>query len=859
MDINSRFYGCESLGFPAVFNYDFSTNKSVRGINDRDFRWEDVAVESVYQLNEATLNGSFETTTFVPTNHTGVNFLSSGVVVSTAYTGWTATGSYNTYIGISGIYVNSGNLPGVLSSFQAHPLDGDKAIGMYCFNTGSPPILYTNPISTGEEGPIVPGGNHQLYLKAKLNYGSSAQLKSYIRGWSAGTIVAYYDALSGVWQLTAPTGSYTISSGISTIKHNFTCATFPAATPDHYDCYITNLTSGSFVTIDDVHIDAYYKKNAYIDYLVPSGYFIQVTPDLGWHNILSMFESSSDTINPHLRTLGPYAVDLASLTDNLDNSVTATIDYSDFINSTTSNFKRYLWRAIPVTPNGEVGAGGLPQKFNYVGDQVNTLFTVNPVVDDPTSTTKILTGNKGPTMTILVDGTTDNPNLSYPSATTWRLSINLSSASRVISLQGVDVGGATSSVRKITLTNVLYEQNSTALWNVFDEHGLVADVERLPNESNYSYAERIKSKHKNKAGPNFVGISNGAANELNISKITEAIVIEIDKNQYGTSKVNNILVEITSYSLRLSAESFVITERLFVDPIYNTVDLSYRPKDYPVYAELINVGKLDIKDFSIIEVVEDYLIKNQYKVDNKLAAGKYIDVTYTYYKEFLYKEYHTLFDLITAVNNFTDSTGQKVVKINISNKLSGGESCLGLYITQKTVTPSQSISIDWSPIYLKKVSDRGYRDYFISNNETIKETKYYEYIKELKDNIRIFWGSVETDKDRWDSNVNENLALDSIPTLFDPPLSKMLSVITGQETRLEAVNAWARGYKGFNSEYLKNVGLTQDLFQPGVGHTYDLVPSININTTSIDINTSLESNISETQNNNNILIFSGQR
>lgn len=859
MDINSRFYGCESLGFPAVFNYDFDTNKSVRGINDRDFRWEDVAVESVYQLNEATLNGSFETSSFSPSNHTGINFLSSGSTVSTAYTGWTMTGSYNTYIGISGIYVYSGNLPGVTSSFQAHPLDGNMAVGMYCFNTGSAPIVFSNPISTGEEGPIVPGGNHQLYLKAKLNYGTTSNIKSYIRGWSAGTVVAYYDSLSGIWQLTAPTGSYTVSSGITTIKHNFTCATFPAATPDHYDCYITNLTSGTFVTIDDVHIDAYYKKNAYIDYLVPSGYFIQVTPDLGWHNVLSMFDSNDGTINPHLKTLGPYAVNLGSLSDNLDNSVTATVDYSDFINSTTSNFKRYLWRAIPLTPNGEVGAGGLPQKFNYIGDQVNTLFTVNDVLDDPTSTTKIITGSKGSTMTVLVDGIASNPNLSYPSATTWRLVINLSDASRVVSLQGIDIGGATSSIRKITLNNILYQQNSIALWNIFDEHGLVADVERLPNENNYDYAERIKSKHKNKAGPNFVGISNGAANELSISKVPSALVISIDKTQYGTSKVSNISVEVTSYSLRLSAESFVVTERLFVDPVYNTVDLSYRPKDYPVYAELLNVGKVDIKDFSIIEVVEDYLIKNQYKIDNQITAGKYVDITYTYYKEFLYKDYSTLFDLINAVNNFKDSTGQKVIDIKISSKLSGGESCLGLYVSQKTVIPSQPVSIDWSPIYLKKVSDRGYRDYFIKNNATIKETQYFEYIKELKDNTRIFWGAVESDKDRWDSNVNENLALDSIPTLFDPPLSKIMAVVSGQETRLEAVNAWARGYKGFNSEYLKNVGLTQDLFQPGVGHTNDLVPSIYINTTSVEIDTSLESNISDVQNDNNVLIFSGQR
>lgn len=61
MNPGDRFYGCETLGFPEVINYDYLDNIPIRGINDRSFRWEEVAVQSIYQMQEATYNGSFET------------------------------------------------------------------------------------------------------------------------------------------------------------------------------------------------------------------------------------------------------------------------------------------------------------------------------------------------------------------------------------------------------------------------------------------------------------------------------------------------------------------------------------------------------------------------------------------------------------------------------------------------------------------------------------------------------------------------------------------------------------------------------------------------------------------------------
>ena len=65
---NDRFYGCESLGFPEVSTYDYNENIPNRGIEDRQFRWEEVSAPFTYMLKEATVSGSFEGNTFSFTN-----------------------------------------------------------------------------------------------------------------------------------------------------------------------------------------------------------------------------------------------------------------------------------------------------------------------------------------------------------------------------------------------------------------------------------------------------------------------------------------------------------------------------------------------------------------------------------------------------------------------------------------------------------------------------------------------------------------------------------------------------------------------------------------------------------------------
>ena len=801
MGANDRFYACESLGFPAVSQYDYETNLSIRGLNNRDFRWEEVAVKSIYLMQEATVSGSFEYNSYLadfsPSNPTGVNYITTTGVDTSTFQGWTVTGNSTLYIGISGIHISSGDLNGVTSSFYAHPIHSDESIGLYC-SGGSPyPGIISEHMVTGAEGPIVLGNTHQVYMRAKLNYGQSGMIHPVVRAHDAGSIVGYYNPFSGIWGVTESSVGYPVTStGYTTIKYQFSTTSFPAATPSSLDLLVYSSVSGSFITIDDVHVDTLMQRNAFLDYIVPTGYMIQVTPDLGWHDIGAMFDSDESTINPHLKTIGPYQVDFGNLRDNLDNTVIATVDYDDFDAATSNNFKKYLWRALPISPNGQLGQGSLPARFEYVGDTVDKLFKVTQTINEDSSPNKTIIGTKSSSMRVVVDGKENFPGLTYPTTTSWKLIISVSASARTLSVKAIDASGTETSTHYIKLSNRLYEQNTTALWNVFDEHGLIADVERLKGESNYEYSLRIKDAYRFKSSPDFVGIVNGASRELNLKKVQDAIVISIAKNQYNVSKAISFEIEVTPYSLRLYNQVFIKTERLYLDPIYRTVNLSKLPRDLPTVVQS-DVGA-DIKFSNLdLELSQDRS-RIVYRAKINCDISKYVDVTYPYYEEILFKHYPTLESVINYINSIKDPSNEPLIQASISQLLSGNEQSLGLYLLSATMRSSDTLSIGWSPIILKKMTDVGYKDYFLTEGNTLKQTEYYSYVEELKRNTKVFWGAVEADRDRWDSSDSKSLGMESIPTLFDPPISKILSILSGQQLQIDPTSAWGRNFIGFN-------------------------------------------------------------
>lgn len=848
-----RFTESDNSLFPAISNYNFLDNKLYRGLVDTSFRFEDVSIKSVYLYRELTTSGSFEFSNYtghrVITNYTGVNYItdSTKLVDPTGFNGWTITGGYTLWLGISGAFYTGGSLSGLTGAFRADPVTNDVAIGLYNHSTVSLATIISKSISTGIE--LINTGVCQFYSLVRCNYstGSGEYLRATVRGWNSNTVVSYYNPHTYAWELSIPSGFYIPNNSYKEIKYNLETVDFPAATPTGYDVFVQLLSTGGFVTVDDLHLDSRLKKNAFQDYVLPEGYILELTPDLGWHNILDMFSDDGESNNPYLKTIGPFSESLGNLTDNLDNTVTVTIDPDIYENTINNRYTKYLWRAIAVSTEGTLGLGGLPAKFNYVNEEVFSKFSITSV-SSKDGYTKIIIGTKSDNSIILVDGQ-ESINTEYPTSNTWKVTLYVNDIKRTVKLQA-SYNGALSSIKYIELTNTVFEQNQKALWNVFDEHGLLMDLERLPDEPNEDYRTRIKDVYRNRGGSSFQGIVNGATRELGLSKISNALSFKISQ-KFDIEKHPTVSIQIDSTELKITYNNLLYTETVHVDPIYKTIDLSLPMVDIPINCTLDNGKSINTSDIQISTETHELPHLNRLKILDPECYDKDLVISYNYYMVYNFKDYPTLGSLVDAINI------SQIVDCEMSDLLAGNEDSLGLFISNDNISRGSTFNVEWSPIFLKNISDRAFRE-FKRDTVNYKNSKFYKYVSQLKSNSRVLWGSVEADRDYWDAANRTDLSFEHLPTLMDPPLSEFYTTLDGVSTRIESVESWARGYSGYNSELMKNLGISNIVFQPGVAYGNSLMPTYQRLESVIEPN-KVTNNISFTQLDNSTTIFSGQR
>lgn len=462
-------------------------------------------------------------------------------------------------------------------------------------------------------------------------------------------------------------------------------------------------------------------------------------------------------------------------------------------------------------------------------------------------------------MSIVVDDISSYPNLIYLSPVDWKLTINVVNEKQVVKIYGKHEGGATTSVQYIELVNNLYTQEYQSLWNTFDEHGVLLDIKRLPQESNQDYKQRIESVYSNPAGSSFLGVANSSTRELGLVKISDALSLSIPKDKYNINLFTSVFVEFGSVYFRARTPEMIIREKLFVDPVYMTASLSKYAAELPITATLENGIAIPISSIKF-EINEENPSVCRIKIDYPQAKGKFVEIEYQYYEQIFYKNYPTLGDIEKTISSLTDHTGKKLLNCLSSHLLSGNEDCLGLFINSLVLAGDDVFSISWSPIKIRRVSDKFFREYFHVEGESYRNTKFYTYITELKSNSRTLWGSVQSDRDFWDAADGTSRSFDHIPTLMDPEIVSYKTLGTGDAlVKIDASDAWARSYIGTSNELLVNAGLDTKLFQPGVAHTFDLTPGIQTFYSRKISPEDLRLTVSPTRNNNNFVIFSGQK
>jgi len=828
MSCAGRFKKVEGGGLPAVTNYDYpDTNLAIRGTQDRSFQFEEVCTNSHYLFEEKTVNGNLLYTGSILDSEK--HLVNRQPVAQAAYSGWLTAGTTVYDLPFSGAYHGGDydSLGALTGEFWAAPRAGTHSP---VFISLAPPgdnvgILQTGITLTGDT-------RHQLYGDFQCIYSRTGiRMDFWIEGYIApasSVPVAFYNNQTRVWQATKPTDNIAVTSSPTEVSYDFTTSNFPGSTPTEYtiraqvsgaDTFSDSDATAAFVQVDSIHLDQYMQKNAFTDVIMPSGYLIQMTPDLGWHDTLSMFGEREAPPNPHLSTLGPFSA-ASGMVDNQDGSATITISDTEFQDATSNNYRKYLWRTIAISENGAPGDVGFPRRFTYLGRVFDEEFSVDKVWDDPLSITKLITGTKSRRMSVLVDGVT-HVGMEYPTDNSWKLTIVMDAPTKHISIQGKDKGGALTSEHFIDLTSTTIGLSEKALWNVFDEHGLLLGVERLPDEVNEDYAIRMKDAYQNPGSHFFKGVVDGATRELGLDKHPTALTLSYKSRQ--TPSPLSLTADITSSSVLLRTTDLVYTETVLIDPVDLTCALTERISDDPTLAEVVDGSRVNIDQITYFDEKAERPDFRKVKFADESLGGKLVTLTYPYYREYTFNDYPTLSTLIPALSAYTDLLGNALILVTLIPELSGFEPSEGLYIKQTNVVPGAYIEFGWSPVHLKKIGDRLYRESFRNLDGTLWNTKFYKWITELKSNTNIEWGHVIADKAFWDAADNKLDGFDHLPTLMDPAIANYVHP-SGQKIDPEEV--LARGYLDEVGSVLKSTLLIPQDFVPGVAYVPDLLPTI---------------------------------
>lgn len=590
------------------------------------------------------------------------------------------------------------------------------------------------------------------------------------------------------------------------------------------------------VTIDLTGV----QSGAILDFLMPDYYLVQITPDLGWHDPLAMFGESADSSihNPHLKNLGPYSISAGTLTNNADNSVSVTLTTGELQSAVIDGYPKYLWRAVPWA-DGNPGLGGLPSSFEWISSYDQLKFTVDTIKKETQKSTQVVSGTKGPRVTITIESDNNPTVFIEQTSTTWKVLFSIDRPHIKFTIIASDEGGTAFTKYFVDLKFDTQAQILSHAWNAFDSFALLASLDRLPNESNALLKERTIDAFKNKGGSHYNGLINGINRELGLKRKDSAITIKRKKNVFDSSFESKIQIETLYNRLSIWGSSFIVHDELqIIDPYDNSITLNNR------IASILSINTESNQEiplskwkmFNGINAIDD----NKLIID-PIYSGL-LKITYQYKIDIKYSDYPTVIDVINKIKSVTNPNGYQILDAWIDATMTGSEKSRNLYNSYTIINDDANYTIGWSPIGLFSVSNDDFKWSFSSDDSMFFDSEFYKFVLELKSSTNIEWGFVVIDKDYWDTLDSNWYGRDSLPIALDIKLSKYVLAIPSSyhKSVFDSYEALRMNYY-YDSNLLSNVGYPQIAFKSGVGFKKDCavsftVKSVNSTTTKINFN-----------------------
>lgn len=574
-----------------------------------------------------------------------------------------------------------------------------------------------------------------------------------------------------------------------------------------------------------------------LDFIVPDSYLIEITPDIGWPNILGMFGEDEDLQlnNPHLQTLGPFSISAGNLTDNMDGTVTAEVAPNQFDRALIDGYRKYLWRAVPFA-NGVGGLGGLPQKFDYISTVADMSFTVDDIVRETRKPIQVISGTKGPRVSITTQDD-NNPVLFIETTeTTWRINYTIDRPQVKFKIKATDSSGSAIGFHQVDIEYESFGQFDGHVWNTFDGFGLLASMNRLPDEVNSSFRERIIDAFTAKGTSDYAGLVAGINRELGLTRYTDAISIVRDNNGQTSPSEPTVEVEVLHTRLGIKANSFVIHDETHkIDSYFNSIDLSKRISEIQ---RIATIQGIDINP-------------RMYKIDTRESTGKrlifdpsvtgIVSVHYIYIDDITFSDNPLIGDVVASLNSVSTPAGNGVLVATLSAKLSGSERSDSIMKTRRILNKETPIAeLGWSAVGLFAIPDQEWKQSFRDNESLYFSSKFYRYILELKSQTNIEWGHIVADKDIWDAVDSTQYGRESLPIATDIKLSHYTVPIDLAQLTFDPWESFRMGYY-FDGILIRNVGYPKQAFRSGVGFTKDCavgVTFINISSAESIVNQS---------------------
>lgn len=568
----------------------------------------------------------------------------------------------------------------------------------------------------------------------------------------------------------------------------------------------------------------------------PSSFILEITPDLGWHNKEALFEpfiaSSSDVGNSLVKrftnlTIGVELTNESTLDTPVYNQISYAMPLADFKSVIDPQYKEYLWRVIAVRSDGIESFPSIIQRFQAQVSVLSFDWTIDnkPKLNGLTVT---LGGTKTPQINrIEVDGFTGYTTIS--STNQWSAEFPIRDTGQEFSIRAIDVNNNTSEYKKVKLSLPKDQQTYNAVWNHFDEIGMLVDLKRIPAESNTGYKARILDTYVHRSSPRYNGLINGIARELDIAYDDAAFTVQpgtgIDQEFF-----EGINLSVGEKYIYVDADVFQQTRE------HHTLD----PWDWSV---TLNSGVIESNLIVESPIGTEIKSRNTWTVyDNKVVFNNNDLLNQPIYVTYRFQEkYDRSTGTVKDVGDWlAGRTWNSARLLNITTGSTVDTGSAGSYLALMPRTPviknlyldfggatHTGLPIRWTNAKISNLSDDEFQDVHKNKYNNHFGTKVDTWATFLQSYIHTQWGFLIADRNVWSKPDDPQNGRVFLETNYDPHFAHWESSSPRVPIEYTPLQAHAYNYMSpTDGSDMKYKGLPSSLFKSGIGYGTDLLVRI---------------------------------